>query len=77
MSALVARPVRRQRCRPLSEGKNDVSVTSALGFDAASIMLPANVDLDERAARMNEFWKKLVDYQHRNVLVIALAVDGK
>ena len=54
-----------------------MSVTSALGFDAASIMLPANVDLDERAARMNEFWKKLVDYQHRNVLVIALAVDGK
>jgi hypothetical protein len=40
-------------------------------------MLPADVDLDDRAARMNAFWKKLVDYQHRDVLVVALAVDGE
>jgi hypothetical protein len=62
--------------RSLRESADGVSVTSALGFDAASIMLPADVDLDDRAARMNAFWKKLVDYQHRDVLVVALAVDG-
>ena len=63
--------------RTLRENAGDVSVTSALGFDTASVMLPADVDLDDRAARMNAFWKKLVDYQHRDVLVVALAVDGE
>ena len=39
-----------------------------------SVALPGDVDLKIRAARMNEFWKKLVDYQHRDVLVVAMCV---
>ena len=63
--------------RSLRESAGDVSVTSALGFDAVSVALPADVNLDDRAARMNQFWEKLVDFQHRDVLVVALAVDGE
>ena len=54
-----------------------MSVASALGFDAASMVLPAGVGPDDRAARMNEFWRKLVDYQHRDLLVVALAVSDE
>jgi hypothetical protein len=32
---------------------------------AASVLLPADVDLDTRAARMNNFWDALVEYQCR------------
>ena len=71
-----ASKTRRPR-RPMRESADDVQTVSSLGFDAASIMLPANVDLDDRATRMNAFWEKLVDYQHRDVLVVALAVDGR
>jgi hypothetical protein len=42
------------------------------GLDAASVALPAGIDLDDRAARMNEFWRALVDFQYRDVLVVAL-----
>jgi hypothetical protein len=27
--------------------------------------LPAGIDLEDRAARMNEFWRALVDFQRR------------
>src|ERR1039458_3927289 len=40
----------------------------------ASVALPADIDLDDRAARMNAFWEKLVEFQHRDVLVVALCV---
>jgi hypothetical protein len=49
----------------------------SLGFDAASVALPADIDLETRAARMNEFWDKLVDYQHGDVLVIAICMDDE
>ena len=54
-----------------------VRVDSSLGFDTASVALPADIDLDDRAARMNAFWEKLVDFQHRDVIVVALAVGEK
>jgi hypothetical protein len=41
---------------------------------AASVSLPAGVDLDTRAAKMNQFWRALVDYQHQNVVVVALVL---
>jgi hypothetical protein len=46
----------------------------SLGLDSASVALPAGVDLDDRAVRMSEFWRALVDYQRRDVLVVALCV---
>ncbi len=63
--------------RSIREDAGDVSVMRSLGFDAASVALPANIDLEGRAARMNEFWEKLVDYQHRDVLVVAVCVDER
>ena len=41
---------------------------------AASVLLPADVDLDTRAARMNNFWDALVEYQHQDVVVVALVL---
>jgi hypothetical protein len=38
---------------------------------------PAGIDLEDRAARMNEFWRALVEFQHRDVLVVALCVGEK
>lgn len=63
--------------RQMREGAGDVSFTRSRGPDAASVALPANVDLDTRAARMNAFWRALVEYQYRDVLVVALAVDDE
>lgn len=40
----------------------------------ASVSLPVNVELKERAARMNAFWRGLGDFQYRDVLVVALCV---
>jgi hypothetical protein len=61
----------------MREDAGDVSTVRSLGFDAASVALPADIDLEVRAARMNEFWRALVDYQHRTVLVIAICVDDE
>jgi hypothetical protein len=58
----------------MREDVGDVSVMSSPGLDAASIALPADFDLENRTARMNKFWKALVEFQHRNVLVVALCV---
>ena len=63
--------------RSIREDTGDVSTVRSLGFDAASVALPADIDLEVRAGRMNEFWDKLVDYQHRNVLVVALCVGDE
>jgi hypothetical protein len=65
------RPSRPAR-RAMLEDCGEVRVISSLGLDAATVALPAGVDLDDRAARMNEFWRALVDFQHRDVLVVAL-----
>jgi hypothetical protein len=58
----------------MREDVGEVRVMSSPGLDAASVALPAGIDLEDRAARMNEFWDKLVEFQHRDVLVVALAV---
>jgi hypothetical protein len=58
--------------RPVRADAGDVSVMRSPGLDAASVALPAGIDLDDRAARMNEFWRALVEFQHRDVLVVAL-----
>jgi hypothetical protein len=54
--------------------REDVGVTRSPGLDTASVALPGDVNLEDRAARMNEFWKALVEFQHRDVLVVALCV---
>ena len=61
--------------RPVREDVGDVSVMRSPGLDAASVALPAGIDLDDGAVRNNEFWRALVDFQHRDVLVVALRVD--
>jgi hypothetical protein len=48
----------------------DVGVMRSPGLDTASIALPAGIDLDDRASRMNEFWRALVDFQYRDALVV-------
>jgi hypothetical protein len=63
--------------RPMREDVGDVSVMSSPGLAAASVALPAGLDLEVRAARMNEFWDMLVEFQHQDVMVVALAVGGK
>jgi len=60
--------------RPIREGAGVVSVARSPGLDAASVALPAGIDLEDRAARMNEFWDALVEFQYRNVIVVALCL---
>jgi hypothetical protein len=69
------RPSRpRTALRHMREDVGDVGVTRSPGLDTASVALPGDVNLEDRAARMNEFWKALVEFQHRDVLVVALCV---
>jgi hypothetical protein len=63
--------------RQIREDVGEVRVMSSPGLDAASVTLPAGINLDDRAARMNEFWDKLVEFQHRDVMVVALAVGDE
>jgi hypothetical protein len=63
--------------RPAREDSGDVQRLRSLGLDAATVALPADVDLDTRAARMNAFWEALVDLQHRDVLVVALCAGDE
>ena len=58
----------------MREDVGDASVARSTGLDTASISLPADIDLDDWAARMNAFWRALVEFQHRDVLVVALCV---
>jgi hypothetical protein len=58
----------------MREGVGDVGVARSPGLDIASVALPAGIDLEDRAARMNAFWDALVDLQYRDVIVVALAV---
>jgi len=70
-----ARRISRPARRPMREDVGDVGVMSSLSLGATSVALPAGIDLEDRAARMNEFWRALAQYQHRDVLVIALCAD--
>ena len=53
-----------------------MNITRSPGLDAATVALPANIDLDERADRMNQFWRTLVEFQYRDVLVVAICAAG-
>ena len=70
------RPSRMSR-RPMLEGAGDVSVARSPGLGAASVALPAGIDLEDRAARMNDFWDALGEFQYRNVIVVALCVGDE
>jgi hypothetical protein len=59
------------------EDADEVRIMSSPGLDAASVALPAGIDLEDRAARMNNFWRALVDFQHRDVLVVALCAGDE
>lgn len=63
--------------RHMREDAGDVSVARSPGLDTASVSLPAGIDRKDRAARMNEFWEKLVEFQRRDVLVVALAAGDE
>jgi hypothetical protein len=63
--------------RPMREDVGEVRVLSSPGLDAASVALPAGIDLEDRATRMNAFWDALVDLQYRDVIVVALCVGGE
>jgi len=69
-----ARRMSRSARRPVHEDVGGVRIMSSIGMDAATVALPAGIDLEDRAARMNEFWRALVDYQYRDVVVVALCV---
>jgi hypothetical protein len=58
--------------RLMSEDDGEVRVINSGGLDAASVALPAGIDLEDRAARMNDFWRALVDFQDRDVFVVAM-----
>jgi hypothetical protein len=68
-SRKVEPPTVRHRLR---EDVGEVRVLCSIGMDAASVALPAGIDLQDRAARMNDFWRALVDYQGRDVFVVAI-----
>ena len=55
----------------MREVVGEARVMRSPGLDAASVALPAGIDLDDRAARMNEFWRALIEFQYRDVLVVA------
>jgi hypothetical protein len=61
----------------MREDVGEVRVMSSPGLDAVSVALPADIDLDDRAARMNDFWDALVEFQYRNVVVVALCVGDE
>jgi hypothetical protein len=61
----------------MCEDTGDVRVISSLGLDAATVALPAGITLDDRAARMNDFWRALVEFQYRDVLVVAICADNE
>jgi hypothetical protein len=72
-----ARRVSSKARHPVREDAGEVRVMNSIGMDAASVALPAGIDLDDRAARMNEFWRALVDFQYSDVLVVALCAGDE
>ncbi len=67
----------RPRRAPMAEDLGEVQTIRSAGLKAASVAFPADIDLKERAARMNAFWLSLVDYQHRDVVIVALCATGE
>jgi hypothetical protein len=67
-----ARRRRHPSTTDVSEAADDIRTIKSLGLDAATVALPAGISLEERAARMNSFWRALVDFQRQDVLVVAI-----
>jgi hypothetical protein len=63
---------RRSPRRLIHEDVGEVRVINSGGLEAASVALPAGIDLEDRSARMNNFWRALVDFQDRDVFVVAM-----
>jgi hypothetical protein len=63
--------------RHMHEDVGDVQIMRSLGLDAATVALPAGIDLESRADRMNAFWRALVEFQYRDVLVVAICADSE
>lgn len=61
--------------RHMREDVGDVDITRSPGLDTATVALPGGIDLEDRAARMNDFWRALVEFQYRDVVVVALCVS--
>jgi len=61
----------------MSEDVGEVRTIRSIGLEAASVAFPAGIDLKDRTTRMNEFWRALVDYQHRDVIVVALCATNE
>ena len=55
--------------------REEVCIIRSPGLDAATVALPAGIDLESRADRMKAFWRALVEFQDRDVLVVVLCVD--
>ena len=53
-----------------------IGVTNENGLHTASVFFLAGTASDERAERMNAFWKKLIEFQDRDTIVVALAVGS-
>jgi len=68
---------KKPRSRKPAVEAGEVRVIRSLGLDAATVALPAGVDLETRAARMNSFWDALVDFQYQDVIVVALCANGE
>ena len=66
---------RHETRRPIREDAGEVVVSRSPGLDTASVSLPGGIGLEDRAARMNEFWKALVEFQYRDVVVIAVCIS--
>jgi len=68
--------MKRRRDRDTAAEVEPVRVIRS-GLDAATVALPAGIDLEERAARMNEFWRALVRLQYQDVIVVAVCANGE
>jgi hypothetical protein len=73
-SPRASRTTKPTTARSMRADVGDVSTVRSHGFDAASVALPAGIDLDDRAAKMNAFWRALAEFQHCDVLVVALCI---
>jgi len=67
---------KRRRDRDAAAKAEPVRLIRSLGLDGATVALPAGIDLETRADRMNKFWKALVRFQYDDVVVVAVCATG-
>jgi len=65
-----------RRDREPAADDEPVRLFRSLGLDAATVALPAGIDLETRAERMNAFWRALVRLQYEDVVVVAVSASG-